>query len=501
MPTVPPIDDIFISYGHIDNSDGWVTALHERLRQRISQLLGRDVCIFRDLKLDGKDALWEVLQERASNCRIFLSVLSPRYVRSEACRKEIQWFRAAVGREGIRLGHAFRVIRVVKTPYSEAAIPEELQDIDTTGFPFFERNQQDPARFSEYPAKEGLPGYTDFFEQSENLAQSIAGLLEKIEEASVSAAMATPSRTPPPNAMKRVFVAEVSHDRVADRAFTINELKGRYNVCPATPLTPRLDLLQAELAEALEDCVLSVHIMGANYGLVPELEPTRSLTQIQWDAAAGVRRLVWIPEQLANVEERQKILLAMIEGYDDPNLEVMRSGKDAFLRHLDDVLEELERQPKGGILGKAVYLVSNEDDLVRRELKQLRKCLLDRGLRVDQPVFEGDVDALVQADRDALRSANATLVFYGLAPDTWVKNRRMEIVKVLAEIETAQNHARALYLCSPESKSKRGVYMDLPDQIMNDVPGFPPLMILGDCGDFDCAKIEPLFRNLRVKAP
>src|SRR4029077_3807860 len=102
----------------------------------------------------------------------------------------------------------------------------------------------------------------------------------------------------------------------------------------------------------------------------------------------------------------------------DPKLEVLRKGFQDFVVHLLDVIKSPKYTPGG--YGKAVYLVSNEEDLTRIQLRVMRKCILDRGVRVEQPVYEGDVEELRSAERQALLQTNATVIFYGVARDTWV---------------------------------------------------------------------------------
>src|SRR5262245_26358121 len=88
-PFVPGLaEDIFISYGHMDNGSGWVTALHDRLLERVPEILGEPVRIWRDRKLNGAEALWEVIEERLSRTALCLSVVTPRYVKSDACKRE-----------------------------------------------------------------------------------------------------------------------------------------------------------------------------------------------------------------------------------------------------------------------------------------------------------------------------------------------------------------------------------------------------------------------------
>src|ERR1051326_3053967 len=97
-PTPQDKDDIFISYAHIDNQPlaeglrGWVEILHERLKIRLGQLLGEGASIWRGRKLQGNDVFADTRVEKITNVAILVSVLSPRYVRSEWCLKELEEF-------------------------------------------------------------------------------------------------------------------------------------------------------------------------------------------------------------------------------------------------------------------------------------------------------------------------------------------------------------------------------------------------------------------------
>ena len=90
--------DIFISYAHIDNQPldaglkGWVETLHERLRVRLAQLLGEEARIWRDLKLQGNDVFADTLTEHIAKAAILVSIISPRYVKSEWCLRELNEF-------------------------------------------------------------------------------------------------------------------------------------------------------------------------------------------------------------------------------------------------------------------------------------------------------------------------------------------------------------------------------------------------------------------------
>ena len=71
--------DVFLSYGHIDNQENWVTLFHSRLQTRLQELLGTDeVVIWRDLKLNGTDLFEELLRAKVSRSALFIPLVSVR---------------------------------------------------------------------------------------------------------------------------------------------------------------------------------------------------------------------------------------------------------------------------------------------------------------------------------------------------------------------------------------------------------------------------------------
>ena len=100
--------DAFISYAHLDNVEliegrrGWVTNLHRALEIRVGQLLGKPPEIWRDPKLQGNDAFGETLMERLRRVASLISVVSPRYVKSEWARRELaEFWKAAEDRKSV----------------------------------------------------------------------------------------------------------------------------------------------------------------------------------------------------------------------------------------------------------------------------------------------------------------------------------------------------------------------------------------------------------------
>ena len=123
QPSTEPLNDIFISYAHVDNESltegqkGWISQFHRTLEIRLRQLLGENPRIWRDMKLSGTDIFDEKIVNAFGNTRLMISIVSPRYVNSEWCNRELNEFcDKAESSGGIRVGEKARIIKVVKTP-------------------------------------------------------------------------------------------------------------------------------------------------------------------------------------------------------------------------------------------------------------------------------------------------------------------------------------------------------------------------------------------------
>ena len=152
--------EMFMSYGHIDNQANWVTHFHTALQRRLQELLGTErVVIWRDVKLNGTDAFEDVIRKSVAGSALFVSVLSPRYIRLRPpVRTSSNWFVAAGEQgNGLRLETQSRLIRVVKTRLPLGPQPSNFNA--TLGYEFYESDPQNPDIFKEYPAQEGMPGF------------------------------------------------------------------------------------------------------------------------------------------------------------------------------------------------------------------------------------------------------------------------------------------------------------------------------------------------------
>src|SRR5262245_66040453 len=104
-------NDIFISYSHVDDQDGWVGVFQKQLEMELSRLLGRMglARVWRDRRrLQGNHFFDQTIQNAIDSSALFVALTSKGYLGSEYCRKEMRWFREK-NAEALGLGDRSRM--------------------------------------------------------------------------------------------------------------------------------------------------------------------------------------------------------------------------------------------------------------------------------------------------------------------------------------------------------------------------------------------------------
>ena len=152
------MNDVFISYAHIDDQaltegqKGWITQFHRILEVRLGQLLGEKPTIWRDQKLQGSDVFDDKIVNAFREAKVMISIMSPRYMKSEWCLKELnEFYKAASDGGSIKVGEKARIFKVIKTPIDARDIPEHIPQVlqSILGFEFFDFDP-DTGRLVEY---------------------------------------------------------------------------------------------------------------------------------------------------------------------------------------------------------------------------------------------------------------------------------------------------------------------------------------------------------------
>jgi hypothetical protein len=134
---------IFISYSHIDNQplppeqQGWITRFHQTLQGLLNMRLGRDAAIWRDDKLSGNDVFADEIVQQFKDVALLISVLTPRYIKSEWCTREARLFcQEAEKNGGLVVENKSRLLKVVKTPFDTLdSLPDAFKSV--LGYDFY----------------------------------------------------------------------------------------------------------------------------------------------------------------------------------------------------------------------------------------------------------------------------------------------------------------------------------------------------------------------------
>ena len=430
--------DAFISYAHMDNvglsegHQGWISNLHRALEVKLGQLLGKPPHIWRDPKLQGNDVFAETLLDRLRHVAVLISILSPCYVKSEWTRRElVEFWKAAEAQGGVRLHDKARIFKVLKTPVRRDMHPPELQPL--LGYEFFKIDPE-TGRIRELDEIFGPKAQVDFWMKLDDLAQDIRDLLEMIE------ASGAPASEKPSN--ETIFLAETTADVKEQRESLRRDLQQHgYTVLPAGGLLLVSSDMCASTREDLARSRISIHLIGKNYGVIPEGH-TESIPEIQNELAinrlnqGGFSRVIWIPPGLQVEDERQRRFIESLRM--DPRIQAGSDLLETSLEGLRTVIQDRLRQAQEPVRKQNVLSPSNENPVQIYLMYDQRDAgaiapwanlLFNCGFEVIHPVFEGDEREVREYHEENLRVCDGALIFYGAAREPWVRRKLRELQK------------------------------------------------------------------------
>jgi len=498
--------DVFISYAHVDNEallegqDGWISIFQRALQKRLGQLLGRQVAVWWDRqRLSGNQYFDETIAAACESATVMVSVVTPRYLKSDYCNKEVEHFAQS---KPIKVGDRSRLFTCVKTPVQRQDLFQQMEH--KLGYEFY-RAEEGSGRFREYDVFD--PELKPMFMAAlEDLAQDVGkllGLFEPNPGAPRHSSITLKTTTPKAAEKQRVFIATTSGDVKAVREGLLRELQTReYGVTPDHAFSEDAAGFEAELVRAAAPACVSVHILGASYGTIPEdadgSYPVLQFERLKQLAAdrpqdAPLARIVWIPRGVEGSSEKQKKFLARVRG-------------DATLGPLDELLEGSEEELKERVIAKLQTLErarQEREERAAREQKAAQKRAetggLDTGLRASMTTVskvyvisaddEGeDVEAVeralgaqgfdvisslelaeeeTEAEREArhqqlLSECDGCLIYHGATKLSWVRAQIDEVRKALGHRARGPMRGQAVYLAPPVEGLKRRYQVQFP---------------------------------------
>lgn len=523
-------DDIFISYAHIDNRpleqghQGWVDCMHITLARRLGEVLGVEPKIWRDPKLRAHDA-WDSIVMKLENVAIMVAVLSPRYVRSDSCLKEVQeFYRRARQLGGISRDTKERIFKIVKTPIKTDQ-PFELKN--SRAYRFYETDQTSgkPREFKHESRFETFPKFLD----------KLDDLVLDIEEF-VTAQQTTPSGRLIPLTGRTVYLAETAPDVDSQRDKIKRELQSYgHLVLPERdfPIDPweRTEAIRGDLRRS----DLSIHLIGKTYdGTHP---PFESLVRLQHKLALERERdpkfgqVVWIPKGLTvNDPDQQKLIEELWQDANTrPGIEMSQDIQEDLKTNVLNRLKKLDhitlrprpikatevdgylQKDTSNFEGEAerpdplyIYLINDYQEY--EATAELRQFLFDQeNVEVFQILAEdqtGDetpdggkqAEGVLQLQKHFLNDCDAAIIFQGRASDVWRELRLCELRRSVVS-RSKELLGKGVYLSGPLTTAKKNFRSNV-STVIRDEAEFPPQELISFIQEI---RTRASARKLRVK--
>ena len=469
-------NDVFISYSHIDNTPfgdprgGWVDIFHAQLQNFVNVHVGRRINVWRDKRLTGGEVFSDEIEQQLRSSAVLVSVISPGYMQSEWCNRELGGFtRAAQDRGNLRVGNLQRVVKVLRLPVPRSLLPPFLDDV--LGGQFY---RVDPAseRARDLLLDPSPDAEKVFLARVDDVAQDLSRLLGAM---AVSDAVATP--VPPASATDTVFLAWTTGDLSEEREKLRRELEARnYRVVPTG--APALDAtgVRASVLAALGEARVAIHLIGALYGFVPEGE-ARSIIELQSDEAlyqasnSTAARIFWLAPNAPPQDPRLSVFVDRLQQQSPQGgrVDLLANQTIEDLKTLAlDRLNPVSKPAQETVTAASALVYLMCDQLDRANVAPIQDFLFDQSLEVRLPLFDGDAEQIREEHYETLKECDGVLIFWGKAKEGWLRTILRDLNKVFGLGRTGPYKATSLYLAelpdpTKESFRTREVSIIRPD--------------------------------------
>jgi serine/threonine protein kinase len=483
--------DIYISSARIDDQplgpgkEGWVSQFQRNLKVRLEQLSGETVKIANHPMPPGPAPANDTRLQDVTAVRTMISVLSPPFVRSEGCRREVEGFWQSAADSGdFRIEDKARLFKVVKAPLDACELSPNLQGVleQLVPYEFFERDPE-TGRLREFDEAFGETARQRYHEKVYDLAYEIAQVL-KLQR---NQATGRPKDGKP---APRVYLAETTSDLQAARDGLRRELLEQgCIVLPDRPLPHIAGELDVAVRGYLEQCELAIHPVGERYGLVPEdsdrsVVAQQNLLAAQHSAAVGLERLIWMPRQVQARDERQAAFLRELR--EDPEAHRGAEIIQDTLENLKEILQDRWRKQEQAVEAAAVvpaaaggiprvYLICDRQD--ETAVEAVEDYFFAQGIEVCLPEFEQDEATVSRIHWQNLEDCDGVLIYFGAGGKAWVDIKVRDLLKAVGYRKGRPIELQAVFVAPPFDRRKERFKTLSAETIRQESEAFDPTVL------------------------
>jgi hypothetical protein len=413
--------------------------------------------VWRDTRrLSGNELFDDTIQEQLERSAVLLPVFSQHYLSSEYCRKEVRTFAARkLEHHDLSVGAKSRIIKIYRRPIDRSALrsfagdsDELVREIDgSTGFPLFFEDANGQDRDALLAPEKAV----DYWQKVEDVARAIKQLIDRSPE--------------PGGARGAVYLARTAADLREQREALRRELEARgYEVLPGGELPEDIEGYRAAVAQALSRSRLSIHLVGARYGAVPDgAKESGVVVQsalARERAGPALRVVLWTPqevtaERVTDEAQREYLKSLATAAFDPEQIDLVHSS---FEQLKAVVMERLEPRvapaastaPAGAA---SVYLIHDPAD--GEEAKRLRTALRAAGCSVLWPASEGTPEELAEVHRANLLACEGVVALWGKTREAWVRLKLRDVEQAFGWGRTGPYRGRVVCIAPPDSPAKQ----------------------------------------------
>jgi hypothetical protein len=435
--------DIFISYSHVDNIKkphqhyGWIEKFYDELNASLARRIGKTNAIklwWDDKRLDGSILFDQSIAESVNNSAIMLCLVSPGYLESAYCKKELELFynKAHDEQIGLSIKNRSRVINVLLNNIPHNTWPKELSGAE--GFPFHDADTADSENYGE---------------TLEISSKKFKDELKILKEALIKLILSFPIPSQPPPSKFTIYFGDVSDSLRTVRKRTITELE-KLDLKLIYDIPPPFEESEHEIAvkQKLKEANLAVHLLDQLTGRNIEGEETIWYPQKQ--AELGLQspcdQLIWVPSEL-NIEtveeDAYRTFLQSLENgtQSSKSVKYIRGLRSEITQQITDIVKNIKDkliQPEQGKI--SVLLDTSYDD--QAYAWQLSMKLLENKIQPFINPQDDDPKKNISALEDRISQVDKLLFLYGKVSKDWV----IERMKAALQFIAANNYPKKDFL-------------------------------------------------------
>jgi hypothetical protein len=437
--------DIFVSYAHVDDqllppaAQGWVTTFATCVKTKLAQKLGRSdaYALWMDYELRGGEAITPSILEKVGRSAMLLVVLSPGYVASDWCLKELETFAGFMSEDQSR-----RVFVVEFDRVDAPELPSALADLKRSRFWLADR-------ISGTPHPLGHPTLdAEYYSAVDDLIRDVVTELKRLRQGGPKNIA-----TAPASDRKTVFLAEVTDD-LDDLRNNVKRYLDQAGIAvlPQEVCSLQPSIFRQTVMEGLTQADLFAQLLSAIPGKRPPDLP-EGYVKCQLELALSARKpvLQWRSAALDMTAVEDDAQRALLEA---PT--VRAEGIEDFKREIRRRLDDSRKAPDPG---PPAFVFVDMDSTDRPLAEQVCEILYRSGAGYRLPTVDPDPRKFRRDLRESLSTCNALILIYGATTRSWVDGHLKELQKMLTLRPNKPLRGLAIVEGPPDPKDRLSIML------------------------------------------